>query len=171
MGVEPTKFLSLLSEPFYAWLSVILLMAAMSLDVATGLAAAVVEKKLSSKVGYKGMMRKMGVLFVVALAYLFELQIMTIPESLRPSMALPLAKIACAFFFIMESLSVLENVKRCGVPLPDFLSKSLVETMKKLNAFGQTQETIKVETKITHEPASPAPPPHIILPTDPPPTP
>lgn len=137
----------------FPWIGLLILI--MTIDIISGLFAAVSEKKLSSKIGYKGMMKKCSMILVVATSYLFELQILSsIPEALRPETFVPFAKIVAGFFFIVESLSVLENAKRCGVPLPSFLSKSLIDTMNKLSQLGQPPEVVKVETKttITHEP-------------------
>jgi len=161
MAAEHNTLFTLIMGPYYSWLFIILLLLMQSMDYVSGIAAAIYEKTLSSKVGFKGMMKKSGMLLIVATAYLFELQIFTLPENLRPGMMLPLSKIVAAYFFAVEALSVLENCKRCGVPLPAFLSKSLIDTMARLSQFNQPQEKTKVETTtvITHEPQAPTPPP------------
>lgn len=150
------------TNPFFVWLLatyaewpwVGLLLGMMILDVASGVAAAIYERKLSSKFGYKGAMKKISVLLVIAVCYLVEQSIIsTIPLSMRTSVVLPFAKVAAGFFLFNEALSVLENAKRCGVPLPAFLSKSLVETMGKLSNLGNNaqSETVTLQGVITHK--------------------
>ncbi len=135
---------------FYAdfpWIGLLLL--AMTVDIATGIFAAIIEKKLSSKIGYRGMMRKAICLLVVGMAAILEQGlILTLPESLRGDITIPLAKLTAGFFFINETLSVLENARRSGVPLPAFLSKSLIDTLARMaNQSADTKETVHLELK------------------------
>lgn len=149
---------------------IVLLIAMMVIDVCTGIVAAIYERRLSSKVGYKGMMKKASLLLVVGCAGVLEQAILvTLPETLRGNVVLPLAKITAGFFVVNEALSVLENAKRSGAPLPSFLTKSLVDTIDKLNALGASlpkeghthievkDAKIDVVTKpLAHDPIPPA---------------
>lgn len=112
---------------------VFMLIAMMLLDVLSGLIAAGYAGKICSKVGYRGMMRKASMLLVVAAAGLLEQGIiMSIPQTLRGDIAVPFAKLVSGIFFINEAISVLENAKACGVPLPAFLTRSLADQLSKL---------------------------------------
>lgn len=92
-----------------------LLLVMMVLDVASGMCAAVVQGELSSKVSFVGMMRKCSILLIIGAAAALE--------SMQPD--LPLSKLTAGFFVINEGLSVLENARKAGVPIPPILSRSL----------------------------------------------
>lgn len=133
---------------FYAdfpWVGLLLLM--MTLDIATGITAAIIKRRLSSKIGYRGMMRKAATLLVVGAAAVLEQGIvLTLPSHLRGDIPVPLAKLTAGFFFINEMLSVLENARESGAPLPAFLSKSLIDTLVKLGA-DKERTTVRLELK------------------------
>lgn len=131
----------------FPWVGLLLLM--MTLDIISGIIAAVIERKLSSKIGYRGMMRKALCLIVVGVAAILEQGLMlTLPESIRGDIAIPLAKLTAGFFFINETLSVLENARRSGVPLPAFLSKSLIDTLARMaNQGSDSKEIVHLELK------------------------
>lgn len=140
----------------YPWIGLLLLM--MAIDILSGVTAAVYQKQLSSKIGYRGMMKKACVLLVIGMAAVIEQAFKTtLPEPLKNSVVVPIAKLTAGFFLFNEALSVLENAKRAGVPLPAFLSKSLVDTLEKL-AGGKTQDKTtlvlkeaKIEAVVEHE--------------------
>lgn len=145
----------------YDWIHLLLIV--MALDWLSGVAASLfVEKNLSSRIGFKGAMKKVSLILVVAVGIVLEQAMKsTIPEGIRQSYPLPLAKLVAGWFLFNESLSVLENAKRCGVPLPNFLSKSLRETINNISNISLTGGTEKVsldiqnahlEAKITSKP-------------------
>ncbi len=70
------------------------------LDYFTGILKAVCKKELSSEVGYKGIVKKIMVFVVIAVAY--NVQRMT-------GDTIPLREIVIVFFICNEALSVLEN--------------------------------------------------------------
>jgi toxin secretion/phage lysis holin len=89
----------------------------MVIDFATGWIASAIEGKLSSRVGAKGIAKKMGILLIVAMGHLVDLTLGTQNE---------LFESACIYFYLAnEGLSILENMNRAGVPIPDQLRKSL----------------------------------------------
>lgn len=103
---------------FGAW-DIILqaLVAMVVIDYITGVMAAYVEKSLNSEVGMKGIIKKVCIFLMVAVA-----NIMDISTGLDE----PYLRTAVIWFFIAnEGLSALENMGRLGVPLPDFLKQSL----------------------------------------------
>jgi toxin secretion/phage lysis holin len=85
------------------------------LDYITGVAAAFVQKKLDSSVGFCGILKKVGIFVVVALgASLDSLTGQAVMRSL------------VIFFYIAnEGLSVLENLGRAGVAIPVPLKDAL----------------------------------------------
>lgn len=94
-------------------------------DIFTGALAAGSEGKLSSKISFAGISRKVGELFAVALA-----------EILKPySAGLPLAQLVPLLFIYNEALSNLENLKRLGVIIP-FLNAWIAIQAKKVSEQG-----------------------------------
>jgi len=93
------------------------LMALVIIDFITGVLAAYSEKKLNSEVGQKGIIKKVCIFLMVALA-----QIIDVSTGFEE----PMLRTAVIMFFIAnESLSALENMGRLGVPLPEFLKAAL----------------------------------------------
>ncbi len=90
------------------------LIAMVVLDYMTGLLAAWQNKELSSSTGFKGIIKKIMTLAVVALAYTAE-----------GVTGVPLREITIMFFVINEALSILENAVKTGLPIPSKLQAVL----------------------------------------------
>lgn len=84
-------------------------------DYLTGIAASVTEGKLSSKVGYLGCIKKIGIFLVIMLAHQLDTVIFQGTNQLRD--------IAIFFYMANELVSLTENAGRLGVPLPDGMTK------------------------------------------------
>lgn len=96
------------------------LVAVVVLDYITGMLAAGSEGKLSSSVGFKGISKKMFIFIMVAVAHLID-------TSLGDA---HLVRDATIFFYLAnETLSIIENGGRLGVPIPNVL-KQAVEVLK-----------------------------------------
>ena len=94
------------------------------LDYLTGVLVAVLEKKISSTIGRKGIINKIGIIMCILLCRLIDLSGIIGSEHILPIVS---------FFFIMnESFSIMENLKRLNVPIPDFLTTKL-DNLKKEN--------------------------------------
>ena len=90
-------------------------------DYATGLMAASVEKKLSSGVGFKGIFKKVVIFCLVAVGHIVDTQIIGDGSVLRT---------AVIFFYLSnESISILENAARIGLPVPAKL-KAVLEQLR-----------------------------------------
>lgn len=96
------------------------LLFAICADYITGLFAAAYEKKLSSRTGFRGIMKKIVILILVALSY----RIGKIVELSA------LRDMVCGFYIANESLSVLENAARMDIPCTGKL-KDVLEQLKK----------------------------------------
>lgn len=93
-------------------------------DYITGLLASGVEGKISSKIGYKGIIKKVGILIVVSICHLLDqVALNQIVEGFLPIEA-PARTMAIIFYLGMEGISNLENLGRMGVPLPNWLTKA-----------------------------------------------
>ncbi len=90
------------------------------LDYITGIIAAVVEKKLSSEVGARGIAKKMIMLLVVAVANIADRSVIGEGNVLR--------SVTAMFYIANEGISLLENGARLGVPMP----KKLIDVLAQL---------------------------------------
>lgn len=86
-------------------------------DYITGLMCAIVDKKLSSEVGFKGICKKVLIFGCVGLANILDVYIIKTGSVLRT---------ATLFFYISnEGLSLLENSAYMGLPVPDKIKSVL----------------------------------------------
>lgn len=85
-------------------------------DYLTGIIASGVEGKLSSKIGAKGILKKVMVLLVVAVSHFADVLI---------GQAGTVMTAACFFYIANELLSILENAGRANVPVPGVLKKAI----------------------------------------------
>ena len=85
----------------------------------TGLLHAVIEQKLNSKTCARGIMKKIFILALVAVAHLIDV-------SLGKAVCMGVVE----FFYIAnESMSIIENAGRAGLPVPE----KLTEVLEQLN--------------------------------------
>lgn len=83
------------------------------LDYLTGVLVAILQKKINSTIGRKGIFNKIGILVCIIFCRLIDLSGIMGSNQILPMVS---------FFFIMnESFSILENLKRLNVPIPEFL--------------------------------------------------
>ena len=87
------------------------------LDYVTGVMCAVVEKTLSSEIGFKGLFRKVLIFALVGIGHVIDTQVIGEGGTLRSA-------IIC-FYLSNEGLSLLENAAHLGLPVPDKLKDTL----------------------------------------------
>ncbi|GAV24824.1 toxin secretion/phage lysis holin [Carboxydothermus islandicus] len=87
-------------------------------DYITGVVAAWFEKRLSSEVGAKGILKKLLIFAVVAIAT--SLDKMTGTNEVFRSLVV-------LFYVSNEGLSVIENLGKCGVPVPGALKEAILK--------------------------------------------
>jgi toxin secretion/phage lysis holin len=97
------------------------LVAVVILDYFTGVIAGAIEGKLSSRFGLKGIARKVLIFALVTVAHLLD-TILSDQYFIRNATII--------FYICNEMISIIENVGRAGVPVPEFLKKA-VEVLKK----------------------------------------
>lgn len=96
----------------------------MVVDYITGVIAAMVEHKLSSAVGAKGILRKVLVLVLVGVANTMDEYIIEGDD--------PILRTAVIFFYLSnEGISILENATRLGLPVPEKLRNFLAQIKSK----------------------------------------
>ena len=91
----------------------------MALDYITGLMCAIVDKKLSSAVGFKGICKKVLILMLVGVAHIVDLHVVGTGDALRSA-------VVC-FYLSNESVSMLENAAHLGLPIPEKLKSVLAQ--------------------------------------------
>ena len=96
------------------------LIAFIILDYMTGVVAAIIAGELSSKKGFKGILRKVMTLVPVVVAHVVDTAIKT-GGVLRTAVI--------SFLVANEGISILENTSRCGVPWPPKL-KAVLEQLR-----------------------------------------
>ncbi len=98
---------------------IIALLIFMGLDYITGVMCAIIDKKLSSAVGFKGICKKVLILMLVGLANIVDLHVIGNGSALRGAVI--------AFYLSNEGLSLLENAAYIGLPIPDKLKDVLTQ--------------------------------------------
>lgn len=117
----------------------VILLCCMVIDFISGCIANGSVEGLSSKAGVKGIIKKVGYLCVISVAMFFDylimysLNLMNIQYSIRMFFGL----LVTVWFILNELLSILENVSKLGVPIPDFLTQYVKEVRGKINKKGE----------------------------------
>jgi len=97
------------------------LIAFVAADYVTGVLCAIVNKQLSSEVGFKGIFKKVLIFILVGIAHIIDSQLIGQGAVLRT---------AVIFFYCSnEGVSILENATRLGLPVPAKL-KAVLEQLK-----------------------------------------
>jgi toxin secretion/phage lysis holin len=94
-----------------------LLLFAMGLDLFTGVLKAIYTKQLSSKIGYKGFIRKIGIFAAVAVAHIIDQILGTDSGTFR--------NLTVIFYISLESLSIIENLAIMDILIPSFIKDKL----------------------------------------------
>ncbi len=97
-------FLGGCDGPLYALIAFVII------DYITGVMCAVIDKRLSSEVGFKGIFKKVLIFLLVGVANILDVQVIGTGSVLRT---------AVIFFYISnEGVSLLENAAHLGLPIP-----------------------------------------------------
>ena len=93
------------------------LLAFVVLDCITGIMCVVVDKKLSSAVGFKGIFKKILIFALVGIGHFLDTRVIGSGSVLRT---------AVIFFYISnEGVSLIENAGHLGLPIPEKLKSAL----------------------------------------------
>ena len=97
-------------------------------DYITGVMCAIIDKKLSSEVGFKGIFKKVLIFILVGIAHILDVYVIGDGSILRT---------AVIFFYMSnEGVSLLENAAHLGLPVP----KQLQEVLKQLHKRSEEME-------------------------------
>ena len=123
-GVIVGQIFGAMDGLFFALLTFIIL------DYITGVINAIIEKKLNSEVGFRGILKKITIFLLVAMGNLIDVYILKIGASVRTSII---------FFYIAnEVISILENASKIGIPIPEKL-QTVLEQINKNDIDKNTQ--------------------------------
>ena len=92
----------------------------MVIDYITGICKGIYHKKLNSTIGLKGILKKFGYLLIVILATLFD--------NIIHDESMAIRALVIYFFISNDAISILENWKSLGMPLP----KKIFDVFEKL---------------------------------------
>lgn len=113
------------------------LLVSMALDYITGMGAAAYRGSLSSRVGLRGIAKKLACLAMVAAAVIADWVIMTggaaIGFAAYPQGAVAL--MVALWLIVNELLSILENIGLMDVALPGFLVR-LIESLREMAEYN-----------------------------------
>lgn len=98
------------------------LVAFVIIDYITGIMVAVLEKKVSSSIGFKGIFKKVLIFTFVGIGHIVDIYILQNGSAVRT---------AVIFFYLSnEGLSIVENAAKIGLPVPEKLKKVFTELNK-----------------------------------------
>lgn len=90
----------------------------MVFDYITGVIDAIIQKKLSSQVGFIGILKKIAILMLVSVGNIIDVYILKGGAAVRTSVIF--------FYLCNEGISILENIALIGVPIPEKLRDVLI---------------------------------------------
>lgn len=103
------------------------LLIAIILDYVSGIIKAFNNKTLSSRIGLRGLLKKIGILIIVMLAVLID-RVTGNTGAIRT--------LVVYYFVANEGLSIIENLGQAGLPIP----KTIKNALKALKNQGEGKE-------------------------------
>jgi len=92
-------------------------------DYITGVMVAIINRELSSEIGYRGIFKKVSVFILVGVGHMIDTHLIGDGSVLRT---------AVIFFYCSnEGISMLENASRLGLPIPEKLKNVLAQLHNK----------------------------------------
>ena len=102
-------------------------------DYITGIMCAIVDKRLSSEIGFKGICKKVLIFILVGMANILDTQVIGNGCIVRS---------AFIFFYISnEGISILENAGHLGLPIPEKLKAILEQLNEKTESDGDEDDS------------------------------
>ena len=112
------------------------------MDVIFGFLRSIKEHKTNSTIGIDGIIRKTGMLITIIITIALDKLtgidlIVFIPEKIKTSIGIGKCGISLLFnslYIIFECLSIMKNMRRCGIPLPRKLNNFLDKLLKEFTS-------------------------------------
>lgn len=94
------------------------------IDYLTGLMVAILEHKLSSEIGFRGIFKKVLIFALVGIGNIIDIHLLGSGSAVRT---------AVIFFYVSnEGISIVENAAKIGLPVP----KKLLEVLAQIKSKG-----------------------------------
>ena len=100
------------------------------MDYITGVCVAIKQRKLSSRIGFRGLAQKALILLVVTLGWIIDRYILTVGAATESLVLL--------FYISNEGISILENLETLGVPIPERIT-TVLESLSKTSDSEETK--------------------------------
>lgn len=101
----------------------IALLVFMTIDIITGVSRAVVEKTLSSRIMFLGLLRKCCIFLLVIVGHVVDAYVIGTGDAVRTMIII--------FYIANDGLSILENSVALGLPVPEKLREILAQLREK----------------------------------------
>ena len=101
------------------------LIAFLVVDYITGFMCAILDKRLSSNIGFRGIFKKIMILVLVGIAHALDHHIIGSGGAIRTMVIF--------FYMSNEGISIMENASRIGIPIPEGLRKILKQLHERGN--------------------------------------
>lgn len=108
----------------------------MAIDVLTGIVHAWANGHLKSYRMREGLGRKFGEVSILFIGQIFTIG-MNLPSYILPAFSL--------YIMLMEVVSICENLKKLGVPIPKFIDVALYSMNDKIQNGGEHKENAETE--------------------------
>ena len=109
------------------------LIAFVAIDYLTGVMCAIVDKTLSSSVGFKGIFRKILIFVMVGIGHTLDAQILGGGDTLRTAVIF--------FYCANEGLSLIENAGHLGLPIPEKLKGILAQLHNRVTDTADKEDS------------------------------
>ncbi|WP_336636921.1 phage holin family protein [Lysinibacillus fusiformis] len=110
-------------------MAVTVLIGFMAIDYLTGIMGGIVNQNLNSRIGFNGIIRKIYYLMLVGSVYLLSVVIPGIEYA---------GDGAAIAFCVLEFISITENGRKMGLPMPDFI-KNILAIVKDKTGEGEVK--------------------------------
>ena len=109
------------------------------IDYFTGIIAAALNHELSSRVGFRGIVKKIILFMFVGMAHLLD--------SYLPGDSGSIRAVVCLFYVVNEGISIIENAEKIGVPIP----KPLHNMLAKIHDMTQINNEPEYNNKLDEQ--------------------
>ena len=100
------------------------LIAFVAIDYLTGVLCAIVDRKLSSEIGARGIFKKVLIFALVGVGHILDTRILGVAGNTGGGVV----RMAVIFFYLSnEGISLLENAAHLGLPIPEKLKGILLQ--------------------------------------------
>lgn len=130
-----------------------LFIAAVILDYITGMSAAFYNRELDSRLGIRGIVKKLGSFCIITVAIIAD-EVVTLSATqlgLELSTHGAIAAVVTVWLILNELISILENIARMNVALPPFLLSAIRRLERYTEATQEVLSDSGDEKTATHE--------------------